>query len=205
MSAVEPTPQEGASRYWYPDADRVAVLRALRRFRRSDEEMRRRVSADMDMNARDLKALQHVIAGERTGEPATPRAVAAYLGISTASTTTLLDRLTVSGYLQRRPHPTDRRSVVIVATGKAHDEIRARMAAMHERMAAVADAVPEHCRPAVVAFLEQMADEMDRDEGVAPLTGDEGVAPLAGGEGVAPLAGGKGVAPPADGGRPPQA
>jgi DNA-binding MarR family transcriptional regulator len=157
--------------YWYADGDEtVAVLRALRRFRRADEEMRRRMSADMDMNVTDLQALQLVIAAERTDTPATPRMLASRLGISTASTTKLLDRLTASGHLLRSPHPRDRRSLVVHATEHAHAQVRERLGHMHERMAEIASAVPEHCRPAVVGFLVEMAEELDRTGTVAPLT-----------------------------------
>jgi DNA-binding MarR family transcriptional regulator len=157
--------------YWYGDGDHaVAVLRALRRFRRADEEMRRRMSADMDMNVSDLQALQLVIAAEREGAPATPRMLASRLGISTASTTKLLDRLTASGHLVRSPHPRDRRSLVVHATAHAHQEVRERLGHMHQRMAQIAAAVPEHCRPAVTEFLTTMADELDRAGTVAALT-----------------------------------
>lgn len=157
--------------YWYGDGDGViAVLRALRQFRRADEEMRRRMSADMDMNISDLQALQIVIAAEREEEPATPRMLAARLGITTASTTKLLDRLTASGHLVRSPHPHDRRSLVIHATAHAHHEVRERLGHMHERMAGVAAAVPTHCRPAVAEFLAAMALELDRAASTAPLT-----------------------------------
>jgi DNA-binding MarR family transcriptional regulator len=157
--------------YWYPDGDHaVAVLRALRTFRRADEEMRRRMSADMDMNVSDLQALQLVIAAERSEVAATPRMLATRLGISTASTTKLLDRLTASGHLVRSPHPHDRRSVVVHATAHAHEEVRERLGHMHERMAQIAKAVPQHCRPAVAEFLTEMAAELDRAGTVAPLT-----------------------------------
>ena len=53
--------------YGYEDADdAVAVLPALRRFRTADEEMRRRMSADMAMNVSDLQALRLVITAERS-------------------------------------------------------------------------------------------------------------------------------------------
>lgn len=157
--------------YWYADGEEtVAVLRALRRFRRADEEMRRRMSADMDMNVTDLQALQVVIAAERTESPATPRMIASRLHISTASTTKLLDRLTASGHLVRSPHPRDRRSLVVRATAHAHAEVRERLGHMHERMGEIADAVPEHCRAALVGFLLGMAEEFDRTGTVAPLT-----------------------------------
>ncbi|WP_240646065.1 MarR family winged helix-turn-helix transcriptional regulator [Georgenia sp. SYP-B2076] len=168
MDRDTPAPE---AHYWYDgDASVVAVLHAVRRFRRADQEMRRRMSEGMDMNVTDLQALQFVIAGEGRGEAVTPRQLSAHLRISTASTTKLLDRLTASGHLARSPHPRDRRSLVLTATAHAHDQIRERLAHMHERMADVARSVPPEAREAVVAFLAGMAALLDEEGGAAPLT-----------------------------------
>ena len=159
--------------YWYAD-DRsvVEVLEAVRQFRRADQEMRRRLSAGMDMNETDLQALQFVIAAESRGVQAHPREIAAHLRISTASTTKLLDRLTASGHLVRTEHPTDRRSVVVSSTPHAHHEIRERLERMHAAMAQIARDVPLEARPHVGAFLRAMAAQLDSEGGVAPLSKD---------------------------------
>lgn len=168
----DPPPAAGPA-YWYDgDTAVVEMLAALRAFRRADQEMRRRVSADMDMNVTDMQALQFIIAAENHGRTVTPRELAAQLHISTASTTKLLDRLTASGHLTRTPHPSDRRSLVVVPTEHAHREVRDRLARMHERMREIARAVPEPARPAVVMFLRAMADQLDREGVPAPLTPD---------------------------------
>lgn len=151
--------------YWYDETDSaVALLAALRRFRAADHEMRRRMMAGMAMNATDLQALRYVIAHERTKEPATPRALARHLSISTASTTKLLNRLTASGHLQRAPHPRDRRSVIVVATAHAHEQVRERLTHMHQRMLEIARDVPEESREAVIAFLLAMAWQLDAED-----------------------------------------
>lgn len=155
--------------YWYADNDSVVqILHALRRFRRSDQEMRRRMSADMDMNETDMQALQIVIAAENSKRLVTPRDLSAALGISTASTTKLLDRLTASGHLERHPHPSDRRALVITATDHAHDEIRDRLKRMHAAMREVAEGVPAASRPAVADFLLRMATLLDSESEAEP-------------------------------------
>ena len=107
---------EPTSAYWFAEAGIRELLEAVRRFRRADQQMRRRASAAMGMNVTDMQALQEVISAERRGVLVTANLLATNLGISTASTTKLLDRLTASGHLERRPHPHDRRAVVVVAT-----------------------------------------------------------------------------------------
>ncbi len=144
--------------YWFAGQPEVMeILQAFRRFRNADQDMRRHLASEMDMNVADMEALQHVIEAERTGEPMTPGRLAEALGISTASTTKLIDRLTDAGHLGRHAHPTDRRSVVLIATEHAHAEVRARLARMHEAMAAAALAVPADSRRALIDFFETMA------------------------------------------------
>lgn len=130
----EPTPAPNTP-YWYPDRDHVHdVLDGIRRFRRANAAMRKRMADGMGMNKTDMQALQAVIAAQRHGAPLHPRELADELDISTASTTKLLDRLERSGHLTRVPHPADRRSVTIQATDHAHTEVKDRLAPMHRDM-----------------------------------------------------------------------
>ncbi|WP_246117265.1 MarR family winged helix-turn-helix transcriptional regulator [Cellulomonas composti] len=156
--------------YWYDDDGSREVLESVRRFRRADQAMRRRIASGMSMNETDLHALQILVAAE--GEPASvsPRDLARALAISTASTTKLLDRLEASGHLRRTPHPRDRRGIVVVATAHAHEEIRERLTRMHQEMAEVAARIPPEAREPVRRFLEELADLLDRHGDVAPLT-----------------------------------
>ncbi|MDM7853493.1 MarR family winged helix-turn-helix transcriptional regulator [Cellulomonas alba] len=157
--------------FWYANEPDVRdLLQAVRRFRRVDEEMRRRISAGMDMNLTDLRALQYVIAAEESGETVQQHDLARYLGISTASTTKLLDRLTASGHLVRAPHPRDGRSVVVTSTDHARSEIRERLGRMHARMAEIARDVPVEARAAVREFLDALSDQIAEEGHVAPLS-----------------------------------
>lgn len=144
----------------YTAAERE-LLRAVRDLVRADRDMRRRLGATMHMNLTDLQALRHVIDAQNAEGFTTPRRLADALAISTASTTTLIDRLVGSGHLERSPHPRDRRSVVVTATDHARDEVRAHLGDMHERMRVIAAAVPAGARPHVVAFLRALTDEME--------------------------------------------
>lgn len=156
--------------FWYDDPAVTVTLHAVRRFRRADQEMRRRMAAQMGMNVSDLQALQFVIAAELHGTVATPKDLSRDLGISTASTTKMLDRLTASGHLERRPHPSDRRALVLHATDHAHREVRDRLTGMHEEMGGIARAVPAGARAALVTFLDAMAECFDTAGEVERLT-----------------------------------
>lgn len=153
---VDATPPHGHG-YWYEGQPEVKeILEAFRRFRSADQDMRRNLASDMDLHVPDMEALQHVIEAERAGEALTPGRLAEVLGITTASITKLVDRLTAGGYLQRHAHPSDRRSVVLIATPHAHQEVRARLTEMHQAMAGAALAVPTDARRALIEFLDTM-------------------------------------------------
>ena len=103
-----------------------------------------------------------------------PSEITRYLGVSTASTTAIIDRLEKSGHVTRIPHPTDRRSIHIVATAASDEEVRATLGAMHTRMmSAVVDMTPEESA-AVVACLGRLQDAVDQ---VDPHPVESDVAP----------------------------
>lgn len=152
-------------------ADERDLLRAVRDLVRADREMRGRLSDAMRVNPTDLRSLRHVIRTVELAESdpqgsavpgVTPRRLADHLGISTAAVTTLVDRLVASGHLERVPHPTDRRSVVLVPTEQARREMSEHLADMHERMKAIAAKVPMDARPAIIDFLQSLTSEMER-------------------------------------------
>ncbi|GAA3538205.1 MarR family transcriptional regulator [Aeromicrobium flavum] len=155
----------------YSDDER-ALLRAVRHLVRADRDMRARLSASMRVNPTDLRSLRHVmrVVGPASGESpdapsagVTPRKLADHLGITTAAVTTLVDRLVASGHLTRVPHPTDRRSVLLLPTELARTQMEGHLADMHDRMKRIASAVPDEARPAVIEFLEALTREMERD------------------------------------------
>ena len=158
--------------YWFHEHDSaVELLAALRTYQAAHTALRRRMSAEMDMNTTDLAALRHVIAHEAEEEPLTARDLARLLGISGASTSKLLDRLTDSGHLRRASHPRDGRSRVVRATAHGHEQVRERLAAMHERMHETAEEVPEQARTEAAAFLRRIARVLDAESSsAAPLT-----------------------------------
>jgi DNA-binding MarR family transcriptional regulator len=154
-----------SSGYWYAaDGDRppaLQVLDALRAYRTAESAMRLRTRESMGMGEKDVLALRYLLEADRAGTPMSPRDLASKLGISSASTTTLLDRLSRSGHVARRPHPTDRRALVIVATDEADCEVRSTLGAMHERMMRAARELTAEEAATVTAFLHAMAEAVE--------------------------------------------
>ncbi|MCT9820426.1 MarR family transcriptional regulator [Microbacterium sp. W1N] len=153
------------------DRERVvfAAMEAVRSFTDAMDRMHGGLRGDMDMNATDLAALRMLIVREGRGEPVTPHRLAEHLAITTASTTKLLDRLTESGYVERLPHPTDRRARVVAITAAARADFFRHMAERMRRMREAMTPYSDDELRAVVRFLEDMevalaGREWGRDE-----------------------------------------
>lgn len=100
----------------------MSALRGVRDFGDAHDRMMGGLKHGMRMNASDLAALRLLIMRENQERTVSPHEIASHLRISTASTTKLLDRLSVSGHVRRVPHPADRRGRIIELTDTARAE-----------------------------------------------------------------------------------
>lgn len=154
--------------YWYSgdssSADSVDVLNALRAYREAEKDMRRRMGDSMKMNQTDLLAVRYVLRARQSNQSIGPKDLSRMLGISTPSTTALIDRLEKSGHVMRQSHPTDRRALELVPTDSADSDVRQSMHEMHQRMLAVARSLSESEARTVTVFLQQMASAFQFDD-----------------------------------------
>ncbi|ADG78444.1 Transcriptional regulator, MarR family OS=Tsukamurella paurometabola (strain ATCC 8368 / DSM/ CCUG 35730 / CIP 100753 / JCM 10117 / KCTC 9821 / NBRC 16120/ NCIMB 702349 / NCTC 13040) OX=521096 GN=Tpau_1826 PE=4 SV=1 [Tsukamurella paurometabola] len=72
-----------------------------------------------DLGETDIRALIALLDLERAHTAATPGALAAQLGLSSAACTALVDRLVASSLVERAPDAADRRRVRLVVTDSA--------------------------------------------------------------------------------------
>ena len=159
-------PHGASEGYWYPLVEgaqprAVDVINALREFRTSESAMRRRTRSSLAMGETDLLALRYLIDAEAAGVGIRPTELAARLGITSASMTSLVDRLVASGYVTREPHPTDRRAVILRPTPGADEEVRHNLNQMHRRMLEAAESLTPEEIKAVMHFLERMREAVD--------------------------------------------
>lgn len=148
--------------YWYEERserDRAReVLEALRTYRAAERAMRRRTRDEMSMGENELLALRYLF--RQPGHAAAPAALVAYLGISPAATSVLIDRLERSGHVQRdldvSGHPT-----AVRATEHADVDVRHTLSRMHELMYSVASGMDARAQANVADFLRAMADAVD--------------------------------------------
>jgi DNA-binding MarR family transcriptional regulator len=139
----------------------MTVLQAIRAFSDAMDRMHGGMKGDMDMNATDLAALRMLIMREQRGQPVSPRDVARHLRISTASTTKLLDRLSGSGHVERRPHPRDRRARVIVLTDESRRAFYRHFGERLQGMRGVVDRYSDDELALIARFLGELGEVFD--------------------------------------------
>lgn len=140
------------------DLDQVTrLLVALRNWRESEDATNFRSRTQMRLGETDMKALRFLVIAQEQGIVATPGMLTEHLGISTASTTKLLDRLEASGHIARAPHPSDRRATTIAITRQTRDQVHATIGRRHARRFAVAAELSPAERQIVTEFLTRLS------------------------------------------------
>lgn len=117
----------------------------------------------MQLGQTDMRALHFLIVCENTGTLATPGTIAQSLGISSASTTKLLDRLQRGGHIRRAPHPSDRRALVVTIDPATRASAMRTVGALHARRVHAARRLTPTEREIVIGFLEDMTRELSLD------------------------------------------
>lgn len=153
------------SGYWYGQGGQLdysaAVLKSLRDYRSAEAAVRRSTRDSMGMGETDILALRYLLRAQASGKTVVPKDLSRFLGITSASTTSLIDRLVASGHVRRDAHPTDRRSVVVVPTVESDKEVRVTLGAMHRRMMGVAEGLTTDEARVVVDFLQRMTKALE--------------------------------------------
>lgn len=145
-----------------PDVDQVVrVMAALQRWREAEQRANEASRRCMRLGESDMRALRFIIVERNQGRHVTAGAISRHLGISTASTTKLLDRLAAAEHIRRTPHPTDRRALAIVVAEETHRAARETVGRHHARRFDVAAALQPADRETVIAFLNELSDVQD--------------------------------------------
>ncbi|GAB6903201.1 MarR family winged helix-turn-helix transcriptional regulator [Kineosporia succinea] len=141
----------------------VRAVRAMAAFATESEMYLAATGRDESMHRTDLNALRVVMAagsgsgpgsGPGSGGPMTPRRLSEALQLSAPATSAMLDRLERLGHVERQPHPSDRRSVVVVATEHAHTVGASMFGRVGARMAPVLASRSAEELAVIASFLE---------------------------------------------------
>lgn len=135
----------------------VRVLEALRRWRETERRMSEAARRYMKLGETDMRALRFLIAMQNHGRVATPGGIAEHLGITTASTTKLIDRLAAGGHVRRAPHASDRRSLAIEVSDETRRAARESVGRGHAKRFDAAARLSPAEREVVTRFLDDLA------------------------------------------------
>ncbi len=108
------------------------------------------VARRSEMSASELHALRHL-----SREPIGPAELARRLGVTTAATSAVIDRLVAHGHVARRPHPTDGRRTVLELTDEGRSEAHRQLGPMFLQLRALDASLDDHDRAVVDDFLER--------------------------------------------------
>lgn len=142
-----------------------AIMTALGALRRAESDISEASQRYMKLGATDMRALHYLIVAGNGGTVATPGAIASHLGISSASTTKLLDRLERGGHITRAPHPTDRRALAISITPETHEAAMQTVGKQQAKRFHAAARLTKAEREVVIRFLTDMAQDIALEEG----------------------------------------
>lgn len=118
----------------------------------------------MKLNESDMRAIRMLIRSQKQNQIVTPKDIAREVGISSASTTKLVDRLVAGGHLIRVPHPNDRRTTCIEVTEHTTQSAHNTIGRQHARRFMAASAMSASERDVVIRFLTDLA-EADSPQG----------------------------------------
>lgn len=135
----------------------VRVMDAMFRWREAERRVSEASRRYMRLGDNDMKALRLAVVMSDRDEPVTARDIADHLGISSASTTKLLDRLEAAGHIRRTPHPTDRRALAVVVAPETRAAAEATVGREHARRFRVAASLTPEEREIVIRFLDQLS------------------------------------------------
>ncbi len=141
-------------------AEISGVMAALGRLREAEQQLTEASQRYMKLGRSDMRALHFLIVAFHSKTVVTPSAIAAHLGISSASTTKLLDRLEAGGHIVRAPHPNDRRALAITVTEETREAAMQTVGRLQAKRFHAAARLTSEERASVVRFLDDMTEQI---------------------------------------------
>jgi DNA-binding MarR family transcriptional regulator len=127
---------------------------ALRELMRTNTEITRDLARRLGLGVNDMTAMDHLLQDGPLG----PAELGHLLGMRSASATALVDRLEAAGHVERRPHPTDRRRLVVEPTRRAVEEVLGVIRPLVASLDAVAEELTPDERRAVARYLNRVSE-----------------------------------------------
>lgn len=140
----------------------TALVRALFT---AGAEFEKSLQHELSVNPTGLDAMGHLV----MSGPLSPGELSRRLDLTTAATTAAIDRLVALGHVTRAPHPTDRRSLLVVPTEASVQRAMSRLAPMIAGVDAVLDDFSDDEQGVITRYLERVVASygMPEDDGTA--------------------------------------
>ena len=133
------------------------LLELLNRYHHARRAAMLRECEAVGIDPTGAAAMHEIILAEQQHDPLTPTMLARLLGISTASGTAVIDRLTAAGLVSRAPHPIDRRKRVLHTTlGALPDLLHAKA-----MITTLAQNLPPDDAALIANFLNQLSTVLE--------------------------------------------
>ena len=133
------------------------LMAAFGRLRDAEDELSEASQQYMQLGKTDMRALHYLIVARHSDAVVTAKEIAAHLGISSASTTKLLDRLEAAHHITRSPHPTDRRALAINVTDETREPAMGTVGKLQAQRFVAAMGLSSKERKVIRDFLEDVA------------------------------------------------
>lgn len=127
----------------------TALVRALFT---AGAEFEKALQRDLSVNSTGLDAMGHLV----MSGPLSPGELSRRLDLTTAATTAAIDRLVALGHVTRAPHPTDRRSLLVVPTESSVQRAMGHLAPMIAGVDAVLDDFTDEEQDVIARYLERV-------------------------------------------------
>jgi DNA-binding MarR family transcriptional regulator len=143
-----------------------SIKRQLHRFGMESTRLHAAVCHAAGIAASELDALERL---EADG-PLTQRELGDRLLLTSGGVTMLVDRLERAGWVSRRPHPSDRRAVIVELSEHALAQMPQALADFHAAIEQAAGEIPAEHREAAIAYLAAVSEAAH--ETVSTLLGE---------------------------------
>ena len=131
------------------------TLAALQELVEVSETVPATVARQAGLSTSELHSLRHLMRG-----PVGPVELSRLLGVTSAASSGVVDRLVSRGHAERRSHPGDGRRTEVVITDSGRAEVLARMRPMFESLAALDASLADDERAVVERYLRGAIDAM---------------------------------------------
>lgn len=135
----------------FPRDQSFTISNKLREFTALSRRLERHLAEQFELNQTDLAAMEHL---SRSGS-ATPGELAEELGVTSAATTFVVNRLSAMGHVHRSPHPDDGRKTVITPSPASLANIATRMAPLGADLLGYLRELPPEDLGVIEAFLDR--------------------------------------------------